>query len=104
MKPIPYNQEDLWYVELENTSTGEIYDGRFIDFRLDRDTIPKGKFAYDCRHGDDDWDSPITIEKRGVRVNFAGVFVTDKEIIFPKNKDYIPIKLADAEFYWVMQP
>lgn len=75
-----------------NEETGEIYEGKFYDFRIDPATIPEGKFMYHCRHDDDgDWTTPVTIEPR-VMVNFCGVLITDKEIVFPNPNDkYIPI-------------
>lgn len=94
---IPYNKKDMMHITLTNTDTLEEYEGEYIDIRLQMDTIPKEKYAYNCRHGDasDYRFEPITIEKGGVLVNFAGVFVTDKEIIFPEDQDYIPVKLED---------
>lgn len=85
-------EEDAWEIELSNTETGETYEGEFIDMRIQMDTIPSGKFAYNCRHADDgDWVDPVTIEKGDVLVNFSGVFITDKEIIFPEGGDYISV-------------
>jgi len=98
MTPIPYNKKDMMHITLTNTDTLEEYEGEYIDIRLQMDTIPKEKYAYNCRHGDEsDWFEPVTIEKGGVLVNFAGVFVTDKEIIFPEGQDYIPVKLEDIQ-------
>lgn len=75
-----------------NELTGEIYEGKFYDFRIDPTTIPADKFMYHCRHDDDwDWTTPVTIERR-VMVNFCGTLITDKEIVFPNPNDkYIPI-------------
>lgn len=96
MKPVPYNPNQTWGVELQNDETGEVYEGEYIDIRLEMDTIPDGKFAYNCRHNDDgDWISPVTIEKGNVMVNFAGVFITDKELVFPEGKDYICVTYMD---------
>ena len=96
MEPISYNPKETWSIELENDETGEVYEGEYIDMRLQMDTVPTGKFAYNCRHGDDgDWVTPATIEKGYVVVNFAGVFITEKEIQFPEGKDYIPVTFMD---------
>lgn len=96
MKPIPYDQNDTVDIMLKNDESGEIYEGKYVDMRLQMDTISTEKFAYNCRHGDDgNCFNPITIEKGNVRVNFAGVFITDKEIVFPEGKDYIPVRLID---------
>ena len=92
MRPIPYKAESMDNVVLIGED-GTQYIGEYIDMRLDRTTIPNGKYAYDCRHDDDgDWVTPVTIEKR-VMVNFAGTFVTDTPIMFPDEKyHYIPLK------------
>lgn len=91
-KSIPYSSKATWAIQLKNDETGEIYEGEFIDMRLKMDTIPPGKFAYNCRHDSDgNWVDPVTVEKGSVVVDFAGVFITDKEVIFPYGKDYIPV-------------
>lgn len=96
MKPIPYNKNDAWCVELINDETGHIYEGEYIDMRIMMDTIPEGRFAYNCRHGGDgNWVDPVTIEKGDVIVNFAGVFITDKEITFPEGKTYICVTIMN---------
>lgn len=96
MQPIPYSKKDAREMILENTETGEVYEGEFIEMRLQMDTIPEGKFAYNCRHSDDgDWVDPVTIETGNVWVNFAGVFITDKEITFPDGQDYVPVSSGD---------
>lgn len=96
MSSIPYSKADVCYLDLRNNKTGEIYEGEYIDMRLQPDTIPKGKHAYNCRHGDNgDWWTPCTIESGCVMVNFAGVFITDRKIIFPEGLDYICVTLID---------
>lgn len=96
MEPIPYLSEAAWRIRLKNDATGEIYEGEYIDMRLKMNTIPKGKFGYNCRHDDDgNWVDPVTIERGGVMVNFAGVFIVDKELVFPKGKNYIAVTLVD---------
>lgn len=96
MKPIPYNPKDMMIVELQNDLDGSIFEGEFLDMRIARDSIPEGKHAYDCRHDDDgNWIDPVTIENRIVRVNFCGTFITDKPIVFPDGKNYIPVTIVD---------
>ena len=64
--------------------------------RIQMDSIPSGKHGYNCRHDDDgDWVTPVTIEKGGVMINFAGVFITETEIAFPEGQDYIPATMLD---------
>lgn len=74
----------------------EIYEGEFIDFRIDKDTIPEGKFMYHCRHDDDgDWVTPVTIEQR-VIVNFCGTLITNKKIEF--HDQYKTIYIEESWF------
>ena len=95
MRPIPYKADEMSPLALRNDETGEVYKGEYIDMRLQMDTIPKGKFSYNCRHGDDgDWITPVTIERGNVIVNFSGVFITEKEIVFPKGKNYICVTVT----------
>ena len=90
MKPIAYNQKDAFDMTLINDETKEVYEGKYIDMRLDMSTIPEGKYGYNCRHDDDwDWVTPVMIERGNVMVNFAGVFIVDQEIKFPEGKNYI---------------
>lgn len=90
MKPITYKTEDMTVVEFISKDNIR-YIGEYIDMRIERDSVPKNKYVYECRHGDDgDWVTPVTIED-SVYVNFAGTFITDKPIIFPNPDDpYIP--------------
>lgn len=90
MKPVTYDKKLMREVELVGED-GTVYKGEYTDYRIKRDDLPEGKFAYSCRHGDcGDWVTPLTIEK-SVVVNFAGTFITDKEIEFPEGQDYIPL-------------
>ena len=96
MKPIAYNQKDVFDMTLVNDETKEVYEGKYIDMRLDMSTIPEGKYGYNCRHDDDcDWVTPVTIERGNVIVNFAGVFIVDQEIKFPEGKNYICVSAKD---------
>lgn len=96
MKRVKYNSKYFEPMKLVNTWTGEEYEGRFTDRRIDISTIPKGKYAYECRHGDDgDWATPVTIEKDPVLVNHAGTFVTDKPVTFEGWFWYAPVRVAD---------
>ena len=61
---------------LENGAT---YVGMFTDMRLDRETLPEGKFAYDCRHDDETWAELIQLQPF-VLVNHAGTFVVNAPI------------------------
>jgi len=54
----------------------------FSQFRIDRDTPPKGIYAYDLRHGDDD-GTPCTLEKHVV-VNHFGTVLSNRPFSLPK--------------------
>lgn len=63
--------------------------------RIDRNTIPKGYYAYDLRHGDD-WGVPCSIEQRVV-VNYFGTVVSNRPIAIGKN-GYRPISYDDMNY------
>ena len=56
----------------------EYFDG----VRLDDETIPEGKYAYQTRHSDTDWSKPVSIVPLGkkVLVNFCGTIVSDQPL------------------------
>lgn len=57
------------------------FSGMFSELRVVHasDRLPDGRYIYDCRHGDDDWVTPITIEPRVV-VNHAGTLMTEQPL------------------------
>lgn len=90
-----YNEKKSQFMHLVAISEGKRYEGEFIDLRINRKTVPDGKFMYHCRHDDNgDWVTPVTIEP-SVFVNFCGSLITDEEIIF--EGDYCRI---DIDKYW----
>ena len=56
----------------------EYFDG----VRLNDETIPEGKYAYQTRHSDTDWARPVTIAPLGekILVNFCGTIVSDQPL------------------------
>lgn len=54
----------------------------FTGARVDRDTLPKGIYAYDLRHGDDN-GIPCTLEK-SVVVNHFGTVLCNRPFSLPK--------------------
>lgn len=68
----------------------------FNDMRIDRDTVPKGKYQYEVA-GDDDsgWD-PARV-KAGVLVNFFGTLISDMPL--PIGSDGV-LWLEDGDFIW----
>lgn len=57
-------------------------DVLFTGARIDRDTLPRGIYAYDLRHGDDD-GMPCTLGKHVV-VNHFGTVLTNRPFSLPK--------------------
>ena len=78
------------YVDAKNTNfeTVEVLGipMLFTILRIDRNTIPKGLYAYDVRHCDEDWGSPCEI-KEFVLVNHMGTLISKT-----------PIELNDSLF------
>ena len=58
----------------------------FTDLRIDRQTVPKGLFMYEVRHGDD-LGVPLQIEHR-VFVNHFGTLISNMPISLHKSKVY----------------
>lgn len=68
----------------------------FNDMRLDRNTIPEGKFLYEVADGDCDGE-PARI-RPGIMVNFYGSIVCDRQLT-PDDGD--TIWLAEGEWVWI---
>ncbi len=91
MTPIPYEPKHMVPVILI-AEDGTEYCGEYVDMRIDRKTIPEGKYAYSCRHDDSgDWVTPATIE-RWAWVNFAGTFVTETPIDLSDKRPFISLR------------
>ena len=54
------------------------------DERIDKETLPEGLYCYDIRHSDNDWDMPVTIEKRVV-ANWYGSILSKVPIELNSN-------------------
>ena len=65
------------------------FSGYFSELRIKHgDRLPDGRYIYDCRHGDEDWATPATIEPH-VTVNHAGTLMTDKPL--PLKDGYLAV-------------
>lgn len=51
----------------------------FTSYRIDRKSLPKGVYKYECQH-DDNQDGIITMIGKSIRVNFWGTILTTKKI------------------------
>lgn len=58
--------------------------------RLDMESIPQGKHAYQTRHADNgDWCTPVSIMPEGVNisVNFCGTIISDEDFELKEETD-----------------
>ena len=83
MVPIPYNEavsldserKQFITIVLEN---GKEYTGEFSDLRIQRESIPEGKYAYDLR--DADCGGNVCQVQYFVLVNHFGTIITNTPI------------------------
>ena len=69
----------------------------FSDMRIDRNTIPEGKYQYEVAGDDDGGGEPARVQL-GIMVNFYGTLICDKPL--PVGKDGI-LWLMDNDFVWL---
>lgn len=69
---LDYRKEKMELVEVKGIRC------EFNDMRIDRNTIPEGKFLYEVADGDSD-GIPARI-RHGIMVNFYGTLVCDSEL------------------------
>lgn len=82
MKPIHYSETDFEKIEVNNIRA------LFTYARVDRDSLPKGYYAYDIRSGD---SRDFAAIEPVVLVNHTGTILTQQPIKMTKC-DYTPIK------------
>ena len=68
----------------------------FNDMRIDRNTIPKGKYQYEVAGDDDSGGDPARVQ-RGVLVNFFGTLICDEPL--PLGENGI-LWLTEGDFKW----
>ena len=68
----------------------------FYDSRIDRESVPEGKFQYEIAGDDDSGGDPCRVQ-RGVMVNFFGTLICDQEL--PLGEDGV-LWLEDGDFQW----
>ena len=54
------------------------------DWRIDRNTVPKGFYAYDIRHDDDTWRYPVQMADN-ILVNFYGTVSVNEKVKLSKD-------------------
>lgn len=69
----------------------------FSDMRIDRNTVPEGRYQYEVAGDDDSGGDPVRVSL-GVLVNFFGTLICDKPL--PLGDDEI-LWLVDGEFAWL---
>lgn len=84
MNPVPYNTIDSY----ESIRINGIL-AMFTKLRIERDTLPRGIYAYDVRESDD--GTHLSTIEPLVRVNYSGTILTFQEIPMPP-KGYVDIE------------
>ena len=81
MIPVAYDnindweEMSLWLPGADPEGDPSVY-GSFTSLRVDRDTLPKGMYAYDLRDADGDDEFWFSELKDHILINHAGTFVT----------------------------
>ncbi|MCM1561280.1 MAG: hypothetical protein NC123_17320 [Butyrivibrio sp.] len=90
MARLDYEQENFTKVEV----CGIVCD--FSDMRIDRNTVPEGRYQYEVADEDSQGD-PVRV-KRGIMVNFFGTLVSD--VPLPLGDDGV-LWLREGDFAWL---
>lgn len=69
----------------------------FNDMRIERSSVPEGKYQYEVAGDDDSGGDPARV-KLGVLVNFFGTLISDRPL--PIGDDGV-LWLADGDFVWL---
>lgn len=71
----------------------------FSDMRIDRSTVPKGRYQYEVADDDESQGNPARI-RRGIMVNFFGTLISD--VPLPLINDNV-LWLNDGDFIWLYE-
>ena len=69
----------------------------FSDMRIDRSTVPDGKYQYEVAGDDDSGGDPARV-RVGILVNFFGTLISDQPL--PVENDGV-LWLGDGDFVWL---
>ena len=69
----------------------------FSDMRIDRSTVPKGRYQYEVADDDESQGEPSRV-KRSIMVNFFGTLICD--VPLPLKSDNV-LWLQDGDFEWL---
>ncbi|MFQ5480402.1 MAG: LPD28 domain-containing protein [Thermodesulfobacteriota bacterium] len=70
----------------------EVYEDRRIPVQEQKPDL----FYYQCRHSEDDWSTPVTIERNIVWVDFWGTVVTREPMNFNED-DFLDLTSEEGE-------
>ncbi len=69
----------------------------FNDMRIDRNTVPVGKYQYEIAGDDDCGDEPVRVSQR-VIVNFFGTLISSQPLLIGNEG---VLWLSDGNFVWL---
>lgn len=69
----------------------------FSAVRIDRSTVPEGKYQYEVAGDDDSGGDPARV-RLGIMVNFFGTLISDQSL--PVENDGV-LWLGDGDFVWL---
>ena len=69
----------------------------FSDMRIDKSTVPEGKYQYEVAEDDESGSEPARI-KSGILVNFFGTLICDEPL--PIGEDGV-LWVMDGDFVWL---
>lgn len=69
----------------------------FSDMRIDRNTVPEGRYQYEVAGDDDSGGDPARVQ-RGVLVNFFGTLLSD--VLLPLGCDGV-LRLHDRDYVYL---
>ena len=69
----------------------------FVDIRIDRNTVPEGKYQYEIGEDDDSGGEPARVQY-GVLVNFFGTLICDVPLTL--GTDHV-LWLQEGDFKWI---
>ncbi|MDE5597389.1 MAG: hypothetical protein K2J04_06115 [Lachnospiraceae bacterium] len=69
----------------------------FSDMRIDRSTVPQGKYQYEVAGDDDSGSDPARVQ-RGVLVNFFGTLISDMPLLLVNDN---VVWLQEGNFEWL---
>lgn len=72
-------------------------EGELFECRIDRNSVPEGKYFYEIRHDEEDWGCPCQVAK-GILVNFYGTLITDEPLPLD---DRGKLQLNDDDFEYI---